>query len=767
MAVTESGVEVHPGGVRDELRGRLLSVTTMDRPLRIATAVTFAGLIAAAASIAAREVHAAPVSLGVVDSVQVTLSAPLFAVALVLLSLGLGYLVASVMLAGRVVAGVGSLALTLLIGWVTGVLGIGGMSVPLPGWAQWLTRGLLVAILLATFLVVLIRGRRHGDDACGRRLRLVVVIVACLLFGGYFVVLWSASPSINGLTLFPQTVSLLMTDVAILTTPLLMIAAIDFGEWGRFGVQRLELLPPLRRDRRRSARSSRILTVVVSAVSVILGFAILRGTITDRLWGAVTSLALFGAAIALLLLGGRLLRVSRFEWPRALRFGALFCVCAVVTWVVSTAAGAAVGAFAVPPLPPVTAHGDYTSTASVHSESGTSGFTALVPVGWNVTPDTANRIDKISNLFPNGEKVVLVGFLAPQGTTMTALETGLHAAQLGSVTSDQGWLKTSVRPPTGGSGLIWLRTESGGQVRVFYGVASGPTTKATLPDLEAIIRTVRTGNQPPATLATVLAQNGGLAARDAASQQQDDIFKTVGVGIELGLAVLGLLAFGIFGRRWSATWRTAVLAFAAVAVITLVASVNEIGAALLGPATTWPVLTVGGLLVAAGVIGLLVVGIAARARLRWIDRLLTVAPGLLGAIVALAVINEVYDVALGAASVPAWAAILILAAVGWDIVASGEAITNLSSASLPRSTRVLAYFGYILVLASAMVFYSGQISAATGHPVSEVFFEPESVTQSALFRIGLPVILVLTMLRLASPAGASDRLRESNEVLQV
>ncbi|HEX3680738.1 MAG TPA: hypothetical protein VHU90_13535 [Galbitalea sp.] len=744
-----------------ELRERLLSVATMDLPLRIATIVTFAGLLVAAVAIATREVKAPPVSLGVVGGAQVTLSAPLFGIVLALLCCGLGYLVSAAVLSTRVVAIVGVLAFTILIGWATGVLGLGGLNAVLPAWAEWLTRGLLVTILIGTVVVLLVRGGRHGDAASDARMRLVVLCGSCALFGGYFLVLWIASPVMNGLTLFPQTVSLLMTDVAILATPLLMIASIDFGEWGKFGAESMSRLRVVRAARTGWRSRRNIVTVVLCTGAIIFGFAILRGSFVDRFWGFVAALVLTAFALAILVLGGRALRVSRFEWPRALSFAAVFSVCTIITWIIAPGAGAAIGAFALSPAPAVTTQGDYTATASVHSESGISGFTALVPLGWSFASDKVNRIDNMSNVYPSGLKVGMSGLVAPAGTTMRELDSAIHATQVGAVSRDDSWMTASVRPQGGGTGRVWIRTESSGQVRVFYGAASGPGTPTALSSFEAIVRTVRTGDEAPATLASVLAGNGGLAELDNATEHHADLIQMVAIGFELALAIVALALLAIFGRRWSATLRMAILFFAGITTITLVATVAAIGRVVGGPTTSWPALTVGGLLAASGIIGGAAVVVGLRSRAAWADRLLVALPGLLGAIIALAAVNELYDAALGAASIPAWAAILILAAAGWDIVASGEALTNLSSRTFARSTRVLAYFGYVLVLAAAMVFYSGQVSSVTGHPVTVLFFEPESTTQSALFRVGFPLLLVLFLLRVAAPSAlarpAEDR----------
>jgi len=95
-------------------------------------------------------------------------------------------------------------------------------------------------------------------------------------------------------------------------------------------------------------------------------------------------------------------------------------------------------------------------------------------------------------------------------------------------------------------------------------------------------------------------------------------------------------------------------------------------------------------------------------------------------------------------------------AVGWDLAMSGESMTNRSTRAFPRPTRVVAFCGYLLVLVSAIVFFAGQLSAATGAPVAESYFEPESVTQAALFRLALPVFIVVFLLRVARPGSGSE-----------
>jgi hypothetical protein len=96
-----------------------------------------------------------------------------------------------------------------------------------------------------------------------------------------------------------------------------------------------------------------------------------------------------------------------------------------------------------------------------------------------------------------------------------------------------------------------------------------------------------------------------------------------------------------------------------------------------------------------------------------------------------------------------WAAITLLIAMGWDITLSGESFTNHGGRHAPRATRVLCFLGYVLLLAATVLFYSAQKAVTTGAG-TEAFFEPEAVTMAGLFRLGLPVALLLFLLRLGS-----------------
>jgi hypothetical protein len=108
--------------------------------------------------------------------------------------------------------------------------------------------------------------------------------------------------------------------------------------------------------------------------------------------------------------------------------------------------------------------------------------------------------------------------------------------------------------------------------------------------------------------------------------------------------------------------------------------------------------------------------------------------------------DALYDHALRASRVSVWAAVTVLVAIAWDVTMSGESLTNNDSRHFPRATRLLAFLGYVLLLAATVLFYTAQRGAVNGQP-TEALFEPEAVTQNGLFRVALPVAVLLLLLR--------------------
>jgi len=81
-------------------------------------------------------------------------------------------------------------------------------------------------------------------------------------------------------------------------------------------------------------------------------------------------------------------------------------------------------------------------------------------------------------------------------------------------------------------------------------------------------------------------------------------------------------------------------------------------------------------------------------------------------------------------------------------------MTNHGTSHLPRGTRVLGFFGYTILLAGTVLFYTSEKVISTG-TAAEAFFEPEEITRNALFRVAFPVLLLAFFVRLARAQGSS------------
>lgn len=739
-------------GLIHAVRERRMSLRNMSRLLRWATGLTAAGIILAAILLLIRELPVGSVAIGSFNDEQVTLSEPLFVGSIGLLALGCGFLVAGALFARTAVAVIAVVLVVLVIGWQTGVLGIAGLSALLPDWATWTTRALLLGIVAIAVAALAVRRRLPVGSAGERTFRTAITIIVPASFFGFFIVLGIASPVLNGLTLFPLSVGILMQAVSFFATPMLMITAIDFGEWGELAGDRLAAIRLPRRAPVDSRRGGVIAAGTLCVVAVVVGILIGTGTVADRFGYLLQSVAVLGVVLAVLIGVGRLLRIPGSGRRVAPGFTSLFVVCAILTWIVTGATGVVVGVFASPPaLAPVSEQGDYTSTANVHSITGVSGATALVPVGWEVTTDSARTIDVLRTVFPDTTRGTVLITRTAGDTTLDTLLQETQSTAVGSAVADGAWQRQAIIEQDGSAGTIWLGSASDARSAGLAVVATavGPRPDAAFRQFEAVVRTMRPSGTAALTLPEVLAENGN-AHPPAAERTDQDLVPAVGAGFTALVGIVAaLLVLAVGGRRPS--WRPGLLYAGVVGAIALAAASDSIGRELFGRNSWWPILTIGGVVAATGVLGGAALLIGRWSRAPWAARLPLPLLGLLGAVMVLGLLNRLYSVALEAAAAPIWAAVLILVAVGWDLAMSGESITNRSTPGFPRATRVIAFCGYLLVLVSAIVFFAGQLSAATGAPVAESYFEPESVTQAAMFRIALPAFILIFLLRVARP----------------
>lgn len=99
------------------------------------------------------------------------------------------------------------------------------------------------------------------------------------------------------------------------------------------------------------------------------------------------------------------------------------------------------------------------------------------------------------------------------------------------------------------------------------------------------------------------------------------------------------------------------------------------------------------------------------------------------------------------------AALVLLGALAWDVVMSGEPITNVHTEWFPRHTRVAIYMGYEMLVSTAVLFFSSMQIQATGKPI-EAYFEPDGWPQQGLAQIGLPFLVTILVLSLVKWAAS-------------
>ncbi|MDT5019439.1 MAG: hypothetical protein QOD39_5599, partial [Mycobacterium sp.] len=90
------------------------------------------------------------------------------------------------------------------------------------------------------------------------------------------------------------------------------------------------------------------------------------------------------------------------------------------------------------------------------------------------------------------------------------------------------------------------------------------------------------------------------------------------------------------------------------------------------------------------------------------------------------------------------AAVVLVLALSWEFVASGEEITNGHAPRFPRDSRLMLFLGYILVAASTSVFFSniGTKSDGKWH-ILESQFEAENYVRVGLLFLGGPLVITI------------------------
>lgn len=750
--------------LRQLFRERRLSVRTMDPRLRLATGGAAASLLGTVLLIALRDIGGANVALGRASGVVTAMSTPLFIATLVLLSIGFAYLLTGAALASPPIAIVALVLVTGEIGVHTGafgsVLGFDPFSL-LPDWARWMSRALL-AVIWAISITVMVIDHRRGRIA-DRRMRLTVLASFAVTFGAYFIILKVASPDVGHLDLFPEAISLLMLDIADLVTPLLFIAAIDFGEWG--GLLGERIAAGLKVNR------SKFLVPVSAAISLTLVYFGLAKQVDSgpwvtwhRTWPIIRTTLIIGVTLAVMIAVGRAMGLHRRRWPATLNVAGVFAVVAVSIYLIAPLAGVLAGKFngVSAPVVSVTAEGTYTSAADVTVERGGKGdltFSVLIPRGW-LRHDIANGTVSWSNYALPGPRPgeLLTGLHGFEKAIVFPLTSEITPQQVssivkapikGAIEHEGEYTVFETDSPGLTAAQFWLRPNTKGGMYVLEFMLQSDVAKPewVQPWWRAIAETFRIAGQPPATL------EAEPAPPETEVQRSNDRFQAAVFWLTVPLALVLLALCFVWGRRWPARLVGAMLLFGVLTVATLLYFADEFGRGVLGSGVHLPYVGSASLYAGVGILALL----ALLVPLREPGRKRTLVVGLIAlqtTVWSLIGMGVLYDHALNASRIAVWAAIIVLVAIAWDVLMSGESMTNEGSRRIPRAARVLAFLGYVILVAATVLFYSGQKVTGTGQ-AAESMFEPEAITRDGLFRVAFPLAVLMFLLRFGRNRGPS------------
>jgi hypothetical protein len=99
-------------------------------------------------------------------------------------------------------------------------------------------------------------------------------------------------------------------------------------------------------------------------------------------------------------------------------------------------------------------------------------------------------------------------------------------------------------------------------------------------------------------------------------------------------------------------------------------------------------------------------------------------------------------------------AVVIFAAILWDILISGHSITNIDGKMFSRRSRAYLFFGYILMVTATVVFWDSAVITQGGsvnqidlNVLVHVAMKPEVYVTSGIVSVGPPMLLALFLLR--------------------
>lgn len=753
MAAVSGGPTEHGGSGRERhrehggLAERLISLGTMDRRLRLITGLAIAQVAAAAAMVALRDAGGGTTEISVTEGFLTVMPTVTFWLAVAFTALTWSYLLAGALHAHVLVLRLAALGGFTAIMWET-------VSRAAPGATQQvLSVVLLVVVWLIGALTVLSDRRAARRGALPRppthlRGALFLALLACVV-GLFAVARWGAGEA-GSERLFTLGFSLQLAVLSLAVIPALFASGAEFAEWGELAGDRLGAL---------------------------------LGRLPSWLGGALT------AAVAALVIADLLRRYHLAPMGRQLVLGALFALIAWALWRRRLPAGqqrpgvplAAVGAVAVAFLavflvailaPAVRGAREEARRGALpglgrlapYSRSDRPAFSIVYPAAWSVEP-LAGTAEQTFVTFAGagaGDPALFVvaanrlraGRPAPGLRELVGVGNQRRRYSVGRARPDGPWRRAPIEvrldADTLLTGVGWTR-RAGGYVWTLFGYGSSRLAKLNDPLFARMVKTWQPRALPggEASRPREGGHGGGAAKRPHGAT---DVDRALAAGAAFWLLVA--LASGAAiatRRRWLASGRryAGALFVALAAALFVLGSLVPVSVVLTGEAPGWVAgLRLAGVQAIAAVLTLAILAgsLLARRAPAHLGKLLTLNVGLQ----VLAWIADLYAGALevGARFSVAQALIICLA-IGWELVTSGESVTNAHSRRFPRSSRVMLYCGYLTLTATAILYFSSLRNQASGRGI-EALFESDIWPHLGIQQLGAPLLVVLLLLRLAA-----------------
>lgn len=731
-------------GILSMLRERMIKLEGMPRSLRLITGLTFGQMLAVAVLMVLQLLPQPMLAVSWQNRQTTQMPVVVFVTSVLFLAVAWTFVLSGA------IHGHWLLRLPVL-GIFTFVL----LSEPVPELVVLVRALMLVALWGWAAGIVVARWWRRRKGATGGQVpqRAGPLPLATMLFVALWLVIydvallwgadWGQGP---GNMLFPACITVQLEQLALFLVPVLFLAGSDLAELGEAVSDRaVHALARLRSP-------MPLVALSVAVPLAIVGWLVAHDNRSPGAWVAVGLQALVITAVVALLLAvvARWARIG--DWPRLhLPLAAL----ALATLLVIAGNIALIG-YELAQAGPMGVLGssDY---AVYTSPSGPSSlpFSIAYPKDWLPQPQspdasglTAVIFDGVRSQHPGLLLVEAFPLAASspeqmQQTTIAHLCT--KACSTTALAPHDGWQVTGFR--TGATvGRLWRRTD-GDRGTLIVAEASSAFFDLLAPDFTHMVESYRTdlsATVPPDPSAATLTSDTGI---------------TLSIALPAVLALLIGLSLLWRGRRRPGTAAMVGLFAVVFALILLGYLLQRLArlAALPGAPVGFslPGLQIAvacGTLAAVGWLALRrVLGRRRSPAATSLPRTRQLLALLLAFNVALQIVVafvSLYDQTLQV-TFTALQAVILIVGMTWDLLMSGEQVTNRDDPSFPRHARLLLYFGYSMMVATAVLYFSSQTFV---HPAAQSvapFFEDDQWPQEGLLFLGAPLVVTLFVLNLS------------------